>query len=177
VPRDRKFDSLNASPLVLDTDNDGDFTDEVAQPGFGMHGDAFITFDLAVIRAENGIAAGTPLRLTGQAGIANFRGGQPPYNNFGDAAAILLDGQVIKLFEFSDSVTLYDQIEDARLLLPASGRYLTFAGLAGPDLNFQGTHIGFTNMALTPIPEPGSVTIALLGGLFVAAGTMRRRRR
>jgi hypothetical protein len=162
VFRDRKFDSQNPGPLILDTDDDGDFSDETAQTGFGMHGDAFLTFDLNKIRQDNSLAAGQALLLTGQAGVANFRPGQTlgaPFEN--KSAVILVDGQVVQLFDFTDqakdSPTVYHQFGRAdKLLIPGGARFLTFAGLSGLGGQIGGAHLGFANMKLTAIPGDDS---------------------
>ena len=155
VIRDRKFDSATASPLILDSNNNGSFADETAQPGFGMHANAFITFDLDKIRSENGLA-GQALKLTGQAGVANFRPGLTfgaPHEN--KSAVILVDGLVVQLFDFKDqaagSPTVYDQFGTTDLVIPGSARFLTFAGLDGLGTQIAGAHLGFANMRLATL--------------------------
>ena len=160
--------------MVLDTNNDGSFADETPQPGFGMHADAYITFDLAVIRAENGLPADQPLRLTGELGIANFRPGQQFGNNT-DTATILVDGEVMRLYDFEDSPTKYHQFETTSFTIPGTARYLSFAGLVGKDILNSGSHLGFTNMNLTPVPEPSTVLLVAIG--VAMAPVVRRRRK
>ena len=158
VFRDRKFDSQNPAPLILDTDNDGDFSDETARTGFGMHGDAFITFDLDRIRQDNSLTADRALLLTGQVGVANFRPGQTLGAQFANkSAAILVDGRVVQLFDFTDqprdSQTVYHQFGTTdMLLIPGGARFLTFAGLSGLGVQIGGAHLGFANMKLTAVP-------------------------
>ena len=162
VFRDRKFDSQNPGPLILDTDDDGDFSDETAQTGFGMHADAFITFDLDKIRQDNSLVAGQALLLTGQVGVANFRPGQTLGAQCeSNSAAILVDGRVVQLFDFTDqakgSQTVYHQFgRTDNLLIPGRARFLTFAGLSGLGGQIGGAHLGFANMKLTAVPGDDS---------------------
>ncbi|MFN0125570.1 MAG: PSD1 and planctomycete cytochrome C domain-containing protein, partial [Verrucomicrobiales bacterium] len=158
VYRDRKFDSENPGPLILDTDNDGDFSDETVQTGFGMHGDAFITFDIDKIRQDNSVTADQAFLLTGQVGVAHFRPGQTLGANYANkSAAILVDGRVVQLFDFTDqakdSPNAYHQFATTdNLLIPGAARFLTFAGLSGLGGQIGGAHLGFANMKLTAVP-------------------------
>lgn len=161
---DRKYDSSTIAPLVLDLNDNGLF-DDAAQAGFGMHSDTFITFDLAVVRSGNSLAAGTPFRLTGHAGLAN------PGSIAPTSGAILLDGNVVALFDWGPSLPLATAFD---LTLAGSGRYLTFAGLTGTDFDNFFAHVGFANVQLEAIPEPA--TVALVGAGLALIGLARIRR-
>jgi len=165
---DLKYDSSSTAPLLLDTDNDGAFLDNTPVTGFGMHGDTFVTFDLAVIRANNSLAANTVFTLTGLAGVANFVGhGQT-------SAAIILDGNQLAVFDWTESPV--NAVSSYNLTLAGSARYLTFIGLSGLDASNWGAHIGFGNVQLqvAAVPEP---SIAWLLGAGLAGLGLRRFRR
>lgn len=164
---DLKYDSSSTGPLLLDTDNDGAFLDNTPVTGFGMHGDTFITFDLSVIRANNSLAAGTVLTLTGSAGVANFVGyGQT-------SAAIIVDGSQLAVFDWTESGPL-NQFSTYTLTIPGSAKYLTFVGLSGQDQSNWGAHVGFANVQLQAVPEPSVVW--LLGAGLAVVGLRRLRR-
>lgn len=173
VVRDQKWNSVAGSPLILDFDNDQSFTDEIAQTGFGMHADAFITFDLDVIRASEGIPADMAFNLTGQVGVPDIH--PRVHGARWTAAAVLLDGNLLEVFDFDDAAGTYFQVDSYNLSIPGTGRYLTFVGLVGLDLNQAGAHIGFTNVVLTAVPEPS--TFVLFGLALIGLGPMLRRRR
>jgi hypothetical protein len=164
---DLKYDSSTTSSLLLDTDNDGAFLDNPPVSGFGLHGDTFITFDLAVIRANNSLATNAAFTLTGSAGVANFTGyGQT-------SAAIVLDGTQLAVFDWKESGPL-NQFSTYTLSLSGSARYLTFVGLSGLDNSNWGAHVGFANVQLQAVPEPSA---AWLLGLGLAAVVLRRHLR
>lgn len=164
---DLKYDSSGTGPLLLDTDNDGAYLDNTPVTGFGMHGDTFITFDLDVIRANNSLAAGTMLTLTGIAGVANFSGhGQT-------SAAIILDGSQLAVFDWTESPV--NLVSSYTLTLAGSAKYLTFVGLSGLDTSNWGAHVGFGNVQLQAVPEP-PVHVLVAGGLALVGLLARRRR-
>jgi hypothetical protein len=164
---DLKYDSSTTGPLLLDTDNDGAFLDNTPVTGFGMHGDTFITFDLAVIRANNSLAANTAFTLTGSAGVANFSGyGQT-------SAAIIIDGTQLGVYDWTESGPL-NQFSTYNLSISGTARYLTFTGLSGLDGSNWGAHVGFANVQLMAVPEPSVVW--LLGTGLAAFGFRRLRR-
>ncbi|MEQ1857949.1 MAG: Ig-like domain-containing protein, partial [Longimicrobiales bacterium] len=79
--------------LLLDLDGDGTFTDEVAQPGFGMHANRFITFDLDVIRANASLPASQAFTLSGYSGPAEG------FPTSGMSLVVLLDGLPVVLHD------------------------------------------------------------------------------
>jgi hypothetical protein len=174
VRRDQKHD---ASALKLDLNNDGSFS-ESALTGFGMHADGFVTFDLDRIRSDNSRPAGEAMHLSGLAGVANIfpsvHGG--PHTS----AAILLDGVMVGLFNWTDAGYTgsgplpagYDQMDSFSLALPGTSKYLTFAAMSGSDLDPAAAHVGWGNVMLA-LPEPGSAMFVT--GL--AALVVRRRGR
>jgi len=163
---DLKYDSSSTGPLLLDTDNDGAFLDNTAVTGFGMHGDTFVTFDLAVIRANNSLAANTAFTLIGSAGVANFSGyGQT-------SAAIIIDGTQLGVFDWTESPV--NQFSTYTLSISGSARYLTFVGLSGQDNSNWGAHVGFANVQLQAVPEP---SVAWLLGAGLAGLGLRRLRK
>ncbi|MGE0160572.1 MAG: LamG-like jellyroll fold domain-containing protein [Gemmatimonadales bacterium] len=132
---DQKHDG---SPLILDTDNDGSFADEVAEQGFGMHANRFVTFDLAVIRTSAGLPANQAFLLSGVAGPANF------LSTNGISLAVLVDGVPVVLHDAGATLTT-----SLSFTVPVSGsaRYLTFAALDYAD-EF-GDHGGFARVQLS----------------------------
>lgn len=164
---DRKYTSEGTDLLILDTNGDGSYSGETAQTGFGMHSDGFITFDLAVIRANFGLAANAALTLTGSAGIANAAFG------YQTSGAIIADGAQLAVFDWKDGAG--NMISSYSLTLSGSTRYLTFAGLSGRDNSNIYDHVGFINVQLQSIPEPGITSLILTGlGFFVLSGFGRR---
>lgn len=176
---DRGYDSASPISLILDRNNNGSFGDEVDNVpsdagtfnfGFGMHADGFITFDLAVIRTNNGLAAHTALTLTGGAGV----------NNNGNAghtsAAIVVDGSALVFFDWQTGAP-YHQFDSFSLTIPDTARYLTFAGLSGTDYAISFDHIGFSDVQLTAIPEPGAAGLAFALLALGIAGWHRCSRR
>jgi hypothetical protein len=181
-----------ADRLIFDKDNNGDFgneTDEAPSDantyglGFGMHADAFITFDLNKLRTDNGIASGSGFTLSGGTGVANFHPGKAGFNNPKNSTAIILDGVVVGVFDFNDVISGvttdangittgtpgagYNQFQTfSNLAIPGSGHYLTFIGLSG-DTGISGAHMGFSDVQLFT-PEPSSL-IAVVGGVFALA--------
>jgi len=137
VRADQKHD---ASPLLLDLDNDVSFTDETPQPGFGMHAARFITFDLAVIRNTADLQPDQAFTLTGYAGPANF------FPSTGMALMVLVDGSPDFLHLVGTGASTSIPIS-----IPVSGsaRYLTFAALEGIGLNEFGDHGGFAQVLLS----------------------------
>lgn len=166
---DRKFDSANTSPLIVDTNNDGNYADESAQTGFGMHADGFITFDLAAIRSAKGLPADTPFLLTGAAGVANYN----PNNTSG---AIILDSAELIHFDWNSGSSPYHEYDTFSLSIPGSTNYLTFAGLAGLDQSNWGDHVGFVAVQLAAVPEPSTIVLGALGIGLLAVMTAWRRR-
>ena len=164
VIADRKHDS--GVFFILDTNNDGVFA-ESTLPGFGLHSDTFITFDLDVIRVNAGLAAGTAFTLSGLAGQANFT----PYNQ--TSAAIILDSSQLAVFDWTESGPI-NQFSTYSLSISGSARYLTFIALSGLDSSNFGAHVGFANVQLTTVPEPS--TYAALAGLACFAVAVMRRR-
>jgi len=165
---DHKYDSSSTSALILDTNNDGLFSDESLSPlpGFGMHGDTFITFNLDVIRANNSLSAGTPLTLTGAAGIANTILSPT-------SGAIIVDSMQRAVFDWNSGAG--NTFSTYTISLSGSDRYLTFIGLSGLDGNNFYAHVGFANVQLVAVPEP-SAYAALAGLAAVGLATLRRRR-
>lgn len=164
---DRKYDSASTGPLVLDTDRDGSFADESALTGFGMHSDAFITFDLAVIRAGADLGADTPFFLLGSAGIANT-------SLTPTSAAIIQDSTELAVFDWSAPTATFT---DFTLTIPGSARYLTFAALSGLDGNNFFAHVGFANVQLQAIPEPSVLWLVAVGVPLVGYFARQRKRR
>jgi len=164
---DLKYDSATTAPLILDTNSDGSFADETAQSGFGMHGDTFITFDLDVIRANAGLAAGTSLLLTGAAGIANTTLAPT-------SGAIIGDSTQLAVFDWNSPTSTYSPFS---LSLSGSTRYLTFIGLSGLDGDNFFAHVGFINVQLAAIPEPFTVSLLALGLGLGGWSALRRRKR
>jgi hypothetical protein len=163
---DRKYDSSSTSPLILDTNSNGSFADETALTGFGMHSDTFITFDLAVIRANAGLAANAGFTLIGSAGIANTA--LTP-----TSAAILYDSTQLAVFDWNGPTTTFSTYS---LSVPGSARYLTFAGLSGLDNDNFFAHVGFANVQLLSVPEPSVALLLGLGVPLVGFLATRRRR-
>jgi hypothetical protein len=179
VIADRGYDSANATSLILDKNNNGSFVDEVDNVpgdagtfnlGFGLHADGFITFDLAVIRANNGLAAHTAFTLTGGAGVNNNA------NAVNTSAAIVLDGTELAVFDWQTGAP-YHQFDTFSLSIPETARYLTFAGLSGINYNISYDHIGFSDVQLTAIPEPGTGSMAIALLALAATGWQRWFRR
>ncbi len=165
---DLKYDSSSTGPLLLDTDNDGAFGDNSPVTGFGLHGDTFITFDLAVIRANNSLAADTAFTLSGIAGVANFTGhGQT-------SAAIIVDGSQLAVFDWQEAPPI-NLVSSYSLTIAGSARYVTFVGLSGLDASNWGAHVGFGNVQLLAVPEPSIV--ALIPAGLAAVLLFRRRAR
>lgn len=169
VIADMKHDSGASGLLILDTDNDGSFLDEIQSnfSGFGMHSDTFITFDLDVIRANASLAPGTPFTLTGSAGQANYI----TYNN--TSGAIILDSNQLAVFDWN----IGHQSDTYSLAIAGSARYLTFIGLSGLDQDYYGSHVGFANVQLTAVPEPSTVLLLGAGLASLLPAALRRRRR
>lgn len=165
VYADLKYDSATTSPLILDLNGNGTF-DDAAQTGFGMHADTFITFDLAVLRSVHGVPANATMTLSGTGGIANAGSVLPT------SAAILLDGVPIGVYDWSAGAGT--MTTNFTLSLASTGRYLTFAGLAGTDGDHFYAHVGFANVQLTAVPEPGT-TLLLVAGLMLIPAARRIR--
>jgi len=165
---DQRYDSASTNILVLDTnfDNAIDGTEyATALPGFGMHADTFITFDLAVIRSNAGLAANTALYLTGIAGLPAPGAVQPT------SAAIITDGTERAVFDWSTT-----QLSSSFSLgISGSTRYLTFIGLSGLDSDYYWAHIAFANVQLSTVPEPPVSALLGAGGLAFAGWRLRRR--
>lgn len=142
VRADQKHDG---AALLLDLDNDGVFTDETPQQGFGQHANRFVTFDLAVIRANAGLAADQGFSLTGVAGPANFLPAS------GMSLAILVDGVPRVMHDVGTGLTT-----SLPFTVPVGGteRYLTFAALEGPAPEPFGDHGGFAQVRLVPSAGP-----------------------
>ena len=164
---DRKYNSEGTAPLILDTNADGSYAGETAQTGFGMHSDGFITFDLAVVRANFGLAANEALKLTGAAGIADAAFG------YQTSGAIIADGTTLAVFDWKDGAG--NMISSYSLTLSGATRYLTFIGLSGLDNSNVYDHVGFINVQLQQIPEPAIASLILAGlGLLDVSGFGRR---
>jgi hypothetical protein len=138
VRADMKHDS---TALILDLDNDGSFTGDPASPGFGMHANRFITFDLAEIRSDAGLASDQAFVLAGVAGPANF------FNATGMALAVLIDGTPAVMHDLAGGAST-----SLSFSVPVSGsaRYLTFVTLDGPGGGPEpfGDHGGFAHVTL-----------------------------
>jgi hypothetical protein len=168
---DRKYDSSGTALLLLDTNNNGSFTDESALTGFGMHSDTFITFDLSVLRSTFDLASDTPFLLTGAAGVADrFDSGQT-------SAAIIADNTQLAVFDWRSSGP-YNQYSTFSVSVSGSTQYLTFAGLSGLDGSNWADHVGFANVQLTvmAIPEPATCGLFGLGLAFIGLATARRQK-
>lgn len=168
---DRKYDSSSTAPLLLDTNNNGSFTDETALAGFGMHSDTFITFDLAALRSAFSLASNTAFTLSGAAGVADRTdSGQT-------SAAIIADNAQLAVFDWRSS-SPYNQYSTFSLTVSGSARYLTFAALSGLDGSNWADHVGFANVQLTvtAIPEPATWGLLVLGLVGIGLATARRRR-
>lgn len=160
-----KYDSSTTGPLILDANNDGSFSGESALPGFGMHGDTFITFDLDVLRANAGLAPDAVLVLTGIAGIANTVIAPT-------SGAIIVDSTQQAVFDWTSGAG--NLTSAFSLTLSGSSHYLTFIGLSGLDADNYYAHVGFANVQLQAVPEPPVVTL-LSAGLVLAGAILRRR--
>ncbi len=170
-------------PIKLDTDNDRDFTDETAMTGFSSHGDTLITMDLAKIRSDNGWAANQALSLSGWAGVMNI---YPGADNFPSgetrtniSAAILLDGLVLGVYDFSDQGVLnaaYHMSESYNLSVAGTGQYLSFVALSGLDNAGHGTHVAFGDVQLTEavVPEPSTIFLLAVGGAITYSKLRRK---
>jgi len=168
---DRKYDSSSTAPLLLDTNNNGSFTDESALMGFGMHSDTFITFDLAALRSAHDLALDAPFLLTGAAGVADrLDSGQT-------SAAIIADSTQLAVFDWRSSGP-YNQYSTFSVSVSGSTQYLTFAALSGLDGSNWADHVGFANVQLTvmAIPEPATCGLFGLGLVFIGLVTTRCRR-
>lgn len=163
---DLKYDSSTTSPLILDMNNDGSFAGEIPVTGFGMHGDTFITFDLAVIRANAGLAANTPLTLTGSAGIANT-------SLVATSGAILADSTQLAVFDWNAGAG--NTLSNFTLNVSGTTRYLTFAGLSGLDADNFFAHVGFANVQLQAVPEPTTGLLLGAGLAYLVAAAARKR--
>lgn len=161
---DRKYDSGTPSALILDFNGDTVFNESVV-PGFGMHGDGFVTFDLAVIRADNGLPADTPFVLTGAAGLANA-----PYHQ--TSAAIVADSAELAVFDWTSA---NNTVNAFSISISGSTRYLTFVGLSGLDQDMVYAHVGYANVQLTAaVPEPSTLALLALGGFALVAWRRRK---
>lgn len=130
--------------LLLDLDNDNSLSDESAQPGFGMHANRFVTFDLEVIRANAGLAADQAFLLTGFSGPT---GSSPPMT--GMSLAILLDGVPLVVQDVAVGARTSLAFSE---LVSGAGRYLTFIALEGEGLEPQWDHGGFAQVGLVTTP-------------------------
>lgn len=163
---DLKYDSSSTGPLILDTHNTGSFANEAPLPGFGMHGDTFITFDLGVIRASAGLTADAPLTLSGIAGIANT-------SLAPTSGAIIADSTQLAVFDWQAGAG--NTLSTFSLTLSGTTRYLTFAGLSGLDADNYYAHVGFANVQLLAVPEPSSALLLAPGLLLLGVVTRRAR--
>lgn len=166
VIADMKHDSGLSGAFILDANNDGSFSESVL-PGFGLHGDTYITFDLDVIRANASLAPGTAFTLTGLAGQANYT----PYGQ--TSAAIILDSSELAVFDWTQSGPTY-QSTSFSLSIAGSAHYLTFVALSGLDLDNWGAHVGFANPQLQAVPEPSTLSV-IVGVMVLTASILRRR--
>lgn len=138
VRADQKHDG---AALVVDRNNDGSFADESPQPGFGMHANRFITFDLAVIRSNASLPAGQAFQLTGIAGPANAA------PTSGMSLAVLLDGALLLMHDVAAGATTSNTFS---LAVSGAGRYLTFIALEGTSLEPNFDHGAFARVTLNP---------------------------
>ncbi len=169
---DMRYDSASTNIIALDTNFNGSFDGteySTALPGFGMHGDTFITFDLDVIRTNAGLGAGTTLYLTGIAGLP------VPGSVQSTSAAIITDSTQRAVFDWNSSGAPGSLSSSFNLTLSGSTRYLTFIGLSGVDSDYQWAHIAFANVQLSTVPEP--TTVMLLSAGLAGLGWLRLRRR
>jgi adhesin HecA-like repeat protein len=136
VRADQKHDGTS---LVLDLDNDGSFADEIAQQGFGLHANRFVTFDLDVVRRDAGLGSTQAFTLIGVAGPANA------LPSTGMSLAVLADGIPLVMHDVGAgaSTSLPFSVSVA-----GSARYLTFAALDGIGLEPFSDHGGFTRVML-----------------------------
>jgi hypothetical protein len=136
VRADQKHDG---SSLIVDLDNDGSFGDEVAQQGFGMHANRFVTFDLDVVRRDAGLGSTQAFTLIGVAGPANV------LPSTGMSLAVLVDGLPLVMHDVGAgaSTSLSFSVSVA-----GSARYLTFVALDGTGLEPFNDHGGFARVML-----------------------------
>jgi hypothetical protein len=131
----------NNATLLLDLDNDGSFADEVAQQGFGLHANRFVTFDLTEIRADAGLASDQSFTLTGVAGPADAN------PTTGMSFAILADGNPAFLFDVAAGASTSVAFD---VPMSGSARFLTFIALEGLALEPNFDHGGFAQVTLSP---------------------------
>jgi hypothetical protein len=162
---DRKYDSASTGPLILDTNGNGSFSDEISLSGFGLHSDTFITFDLAVIRTNAGLAPNTALVLSGLAGIANT-------TLVPTSAAILFDSTALAVFDWIGPT---DTTSRFTLTIPGNARYLSFAALSGLDGDNYFAHVGFADVQLQAVPEPSTLGLLALGLASLGLAVRRRQ--
>ena len=136
--------------------------------GIGAHANTFITFDLNVIRAENGLAANQAFTLTGGAGVTSIQYGLPGGHLDQTSAAILIDGTPATVMDWINNAYAsdYNIYSTYSIAISGSARYLTFAALSGLDQDGSSftnhrDHVGFNDPTLTTTatPEPTSLVL------------------
>src|SRR5690606_22998183 len=139
--------------------------------GFGGHANKLITFDLLDIDFEHLGNRDLPLLLTGRFGINGQGAPNEIVNSTGQVQGLIfLDGVLIDASPIQD---IFDPSHQFELLLPNTGRYLTFAIVNGNNSSsFDDGTFRDVTLSVYVIPEPATLTLLAMSGVFV----MRRRR-
>jgi|GEM_PF-2258215 len=139
--------------------------------GFGGHANKLITFDLEDIDFEHFGTRDLALKLTGRFGINGQGGPGEVVNSSGQVQGLIfLDGILIDASPIQD---IFDPSHAFELILPKSGRFLTFAIVNGDgSSSFDDGAFRDVTLSVFIIPEP--MTGSLLG--LACLALMRRRR-